>query len=420
MFRFTKLANGLTVLTAPDAGARSMSVAIFIGVGSRFEREPESGISHFLEHLAFRGTEKYPDKLELAKIVEGFGGRWNGGTSREWTVYWIKARPEHLRQSLDILGEMVFHPLLREDDIEVERGVIVEEINMYEDDPQTYVHELIDEVTWPDQPLGRFEGGTRESVSQLKRDDFVRYIKAHYVSGNVIIAASGAIDGDQFLNDVQGSFAAHPQVAASVCEAARELQQRPQVKFVERGTEQSHFCLNFRGYSANHPRRYVMDLAGLILGGGFSSRLFQEIRERRGLAYAISASAFHHLDTGGVQIYAGVSNDRVGEAIEAVLGEVKKMVTGVNEDELRIAKEVATGGLALALEDHATYLNWLVEQQLAGGPVLAYEEWCGRINEVTCQDIAEVVGDLLVGERLSFALVGPKVGEGTKSLVTGY
>lgn len=419
MFNFTALDNGLTILTAPDPKARSMSVAIFLGVGSRFEKKRESGISHFLEHMAFRGTEKYPDKLELAKIVEGFGGRWNGATSKEWTVYWIKAGAKYLSKSLDILGEMVFRPLLRKEDIEVERGVIIEEINMYEDDPQTHVREVIDEVVWPKQPLGRSTAGSRETIKSLKREDFIHYIKTHYVPENVIVGAAGKVDEREFLAEVEKSLGSLEKVETSEVEKVVEAQSIPQVKMIKKKTEQTHFCLNFRAFSFFHPQRYAMDLLSVILGGGFCSRLFQEIREKRGLAYAISASPFHHRDTGAVQIYAGVDNQRVGEAVSATLSEVKKMQKGASKEELGIAKEKVKGALALALEDHASYLDWLAKQKLLTPEVLTYEEWRSKIDQVTLEDIEQAANDLLRSDRLNFALIGPG-GEEVEDLVMGY
>ena len=420
MFHFTTLDNGLTVLAAPDPKARSMSVAIFLGVGSRFEKKRESGIFHFLEHMAFRGTEKYPDKFELAKIVEGFGGQWNGGTSKEWTKYWIKAGAKHLSQSLDILGEMVFHPLLRREDIEVERGVIIEEINLYEDDPQTHVHEIIDGVMWPEQPLGRNTAGTRGTVRSLGREDFLHYIKTHYVPKSVIVGAAGAIDEREFLSEVEKRLDNLEDIEAPGFEEVVESQTTPQVEMIKRETEQTHFCLNFRGFSFDHPQRFAMDLLSVILGGGFCSRLFQEIREKRGLAYSISASPFHHQDTGAVQIYAGVDNLRVAEAVEVTLSEVKKMWSGVSREELKIAKEKVKGGVALALEDHADWLDWLAKQKLLTSEVLAYDGWQAKIDQVSLEDIEQTANELFTSERLNFALIGLTGGEEVRNLVVSF
>jgi len=414
MFRFTTLENGLKVLTAPDPNARSMSTAIFMGVGSRFENEQESGISHFLEHMVFRGTQKYPDKLKLAKIVEGFGGEWNGGTSKEWTKYWIKAGAAHLGKSLDILSEMVFHPLLREEDIEIERGVIVEEINMYNDDPQTLVQRVIDEITWPDQPLGRFEAGSRETVRAMKRSDFVDFIKRSYTPENVIVGAAGLIDENAFISTVSEVLGELPKGSGSSFARVRENQETPRLRLLDKKTEQTHFCINFRGVSFVHPQRFAVDLLAVILGGGFCSRLFQKVREDLGLAYAISSSPLHFRDTGVIQIYAGVDNSRAEQAVESVLAEVARIRNGVTEEELTIAKERVKGTLALAIEDHASYLDWLAKQELLCGDVLTYDEWAERVTAVSSEEVQRAASEILVADHLNFALVGPVGGRSAR------
>ena len=409
MAKFSKktLENGLRIITVP-VPAESVTVAVFVGVGSRYETKENNGISHFLEHMAFKGTDKFSSLIEIVQAIEGFGGVYNAGTQKEWTSYWIKIPKERLSSAFDILEEVVFHSLYRKEDIERERGVIIEEINMYEDDARMHVMELVDGVVWPNHPLGRNIAGTKETVQNLKRKDFLKYIKSLYLPSKIIVAAAGAVEGEAFSKLVTERLGGLKDRKPKDFLKVKETQKKPRSVLQTRKTEQTHLCLVSRAYSYSHPDRFVMGLLSVILGGGATSRLFQKIREERGLAYDVHAMPFHQQDTGGVQIYAGVDHQKAEETLKFIISEIQNLKTGlVTKKELEVAKERTKGHLALSLEDSARRLSWICFQDLLLKDILTYEQTCQKFEAVTAAEIKRVACDIFVNKRLNLAVIGP-------------
>lgn len=407
------LKNGLRIILAPRPTSVSVAVAIYVGVGSRYETKKQSGLSHFLEHMAFKGTKKYPNKMAIARKVEGMGGYNQAGTGTEDTEYYIGIGSKYFSEALDILDETVFHSLFRSTDIEMEKGVILEEIKMIQDDPKDWVTVLIDKLMWPKSPLGRFGAGTPETVKALRRQDFVDYIKSTYSPQNIIVGVAGNFDEQKVLTEIETRFKPFSISKPKDFEKVKEEQSKPQLLLETRKTEQTNFCLNFRAYPYKHPDRFNMGMMTAILGAGMSSRLFKAIREDRGLAYALSAAAYHHHDTGVVQIHEGVDNNRVDEAITVTLREIKKLKEKkVGGEELRKIKEYAKGILALRLESNSALINWFAGQEMFLDEILNYEEYCQRVDAVTAEDIKRVANDLFTNERLNLALIGPFEDEG--------
>lgn len=407
-FNKTTLKNGLRIITAPMPQVKSVTVAVFIGTGSRYENKENNGISHFLEHMLFRGTRKYPVQADLARTVEGMGGVWNGGTDKEYTIYWIKVAAQHWQKALDILYEMVQASLLRSRDIEVERGVILEEIGRYKDHPRDYVQVLIDHLTWPKNPLGWDTGGTKEAVSKVKRADFVSYLNNHYTPGNIIVGVAGNFKRSEFIREVRSRFGSLKKNEPPAFVGFKEKQTEPRVLVHHQKPEQTHLCLSLRAYSFDHPDRFAMGLLTAVLGVGMSSRLWQAVREKEGLAYAIYALPHHFHDTGIVQIYAGVDTKRAEKALKAVLDELGKLKSKkVSGKELKKVKEHQKGILALQLEGTSGALEYYGFQELLMPEVLTYEQICKKIDAVSAVDVQRVAREIFVNEKLNLAVIGP-------------
>lgn len=408
MYKKTTLKNGLRIITAPMPQVKSVTVAVFVGAGSRYENKKNNGVSHFLEHMLFRGTKKYPTQADLARTVEGMGGVWNGGTDKEYTIYWIKVAAQHWQKALDILCEMTQHSLLRPKDIEVERGVILEEIDRYKDHPRDYAQVLIDRLTWPKHPLGWDTAGTKEAVSKIKRADFVSYLGNHYTPENTIVGIAGNFPHSDFIREVKSRFGSLKKTEAQTFVEVEEEQKEPQVLTHYQKPEQTHFCLSLRAYPFGHPDRFAMSLLTAILGVGMSSRLWQTVRGKQGLAYAIYALPCHFQDTGTIQIYAGVDTERTEKALGAILNELGKLKSRkVGSRELRKVKEHQKGILALRLEGTSGTLEYYGFQELLTPEVLSYEQVCQKIDAVTAADVQRVACDIFKDEKLNLAVIGP-------------
>ena len=351
----TTLPSGLRVATERMPGVRSVAIGAWVGVGSRDEPAPVAGISHFIEHLLFRGTARH-SALEIAQIFDRFGAELNAGTARETTSIYARVIDDHLPEAMDVVGGMVGSPSW--DDLEQEREVVLEEIAMLEDTPDELVFDLIGETTFPGQALGRPIIGTPDVIERLARDDVAEHHAAYYEPGNIVVAAAGAVDHARFVELGLAVADARPRGAA----AAASPRRRPRGTraFTERDTEQYHVCLAAPGITRHDERRFGLALLDQMLGSGASSRLFQEIRERRGMAYAVYSYAAHYGDSGIVGIYLGTRGENVAECLEVVGREIGELAAGrFDEDELQRAKDSMTGRLALAMESTGARMNRL-------------------------------------------------------------
>ena len=407
MYQKTVLDNKLSVITSTMPHTRSVCLGIFIGAGSRYERTEEAGVSHFIEHMCFKGTEKRATAKEISEAIEGVGGILNAGADKELTVYWCKVARPYFSLALDVLVDMLSHSKFDPQDIERERQVITEEINMSLDHPQHRVEMLVEELLWPDQPLGREVAGTKASVSRLTRQAMLDYFAHQYLPNNIVVSIAGDITHQEVVDSLSQAFRHWQEGKPQAWYPSEDEQHKPRFRFEPRNTEQAHLCLAFRGLSLTHPDRFALGLLSVILGEGMSSRLFVEIREKRALAYSIHSYTTHFLDTGSLSIYAGVEPRHFSTAIKAILEELRRLKEGVPEAELIKAKELSKGRLLLRMEDTRSVAGWLGGQELLLGKVLTVDEVISIIDSIQTSNIKQVAQSILLNEKLNLAVVGP-------------
>ena len=410
MHQKTTLDNGLRLVTVTMPHVLSVSLSIFVGTGSRYEADPEAGISHFIEHVLFKGTEKRPSSREISEAIEGVGGMLNGGTDKELTVYWCKVAKHHFPLALDVLADILINSRFDRTDIEKERQVIIEEINMSIDSPQHWVNILIDKLLWPKHPLGRDVAGTKESVAAITREGMLEYLSGNYRPANTVVAIAGNIehqDAVVAVSQVLGEWTG--QQEPSVYSPYKE---HPGERLIveKRDIEQAHLCLALPGVPLLHPKRFALGLLNVILGEGMSSRLFAEIRDRLGLAYSINSYTDHLLDSGSVVVYAGVEPGNLTTAVRAVLEQIAGLKETVPGPELLKAKELSKGRLSLRMEDSRNVAGWIGGQEVLAGRILTVEQVVSIIDAITAEELKLLARELLVGSRLRLAVVGP-VGE---------
>ncbi len=386
---------------------RSVSITIFIGTGSRYESEVEAGISHFIEHLLFKGTEKRTTAREIAEAIEGVGGILNGGTGKELTTYWCKVTQPHFQLALDVLVDILFHSKFDPQDIARERQVIIEEINMSRDSPSQRVNTLIDELLWPGHPLGREVTGNKESVAAMTRDAMLNYLQGQYLPDNTVVAIAGNIQHQEMaavVRQATGSWAnqqPRPGYSPYKPKEARHLQVET------RDIKQSHLCLALPGLSLLHPKRFTLDLLNVILGAGMSSRLFAEIRDKLGLVYSIHSYVEHCLDSGSVIVYAGVEPKNLETVIKAILEQLHQLKEQVPQSELAKAKELSKGRLILQMEDSRNVAGWLGGQEILTGRILSVEQVIAIIDAITADELKQLAQEVIIGNELRLAVVGP-------------
>jgi len=407
LYQKTTLDNGLRLITATMPHIHSVSICFFIGTGSRYETEAEAGTSHFIEHLCFKGTSKRPTAREIATAIEGVGGILNGATDKELTLYWCKVAQSHFHPALDVLVDMLLNSRFDPVDIEKERQVIIEEIHMGNDSPSQRVGMLIDELLWPDHPLGCDIAGSKESVGTITRDMLLGYLASQYQPTNTVVAIAGDIQHQEAvtaLNQALGNWT-NPQARSGYL--AYKEQPAQQMRIENRDTEQVNLCLALPGLSLLHPRRFALGLLNVILGEGMSSRLFTEIRDKLGLAYSINSYVDHFLDTGSITISAGVEAKKLEVAIKAILEELSRLRETVPEHELAKAKELAKGRLLLRMEDSRSVAGWIGGQEILTGRILSGDQVVSIIDAITPEELQQLAQELLVGSQLRLAVVGP-------------
>jgi predicted Zn-dependent peptidase len=407
LYRKTTLDNGLRVITETMPHTRSVSICIFIGVGSRYETGRQAGVSHFIEHLMFKGTPRRTTAREISMAIEGVGGIINAGTDKELTVYWCKTAQPHFSLALDVLSDILLHSKFDPDDIESERRVIIEEIHMEKDSPSQLVNMLIDELLWPGHPLGRDIAGDKDSVAGISRDMMLDYLAHQYLPGNTVVSVAGALKHREMVTAVSQALGGWADERPCPGYKAYKEQPFPPLRIDRKDTEQAHLCLGLNGLSLLHPQRFVLDLLNVILGEGMSSRLFTEIRDRLGLAYSIHSYVDHFLDTGAVTIYAGVEPKNLQVAIKATLEQLFQLKEPIHEAELTKAKELAKGRLLLRMEDSRSVAGWMGGQEILTGKILTVDDVTKTIDAITAEELKQLAQELLVDSRLRLAVVGP-------------
>jgi predicted Zn-dependent peptidase len=378
-----------------------------MGAGSRYESEVQAGVSHFIEHLCFRGTEKRLTAKEISGAIEGVGGVLNGGTDKELTVYWCKVAQPHFSMALDVLTDMVLHSRFEKKDIEKERQIIVEEISMSKDAPNQLVGMILDELLWPDHPLGRDVAGTNKSVGAMTREQMRDYMDSEYSPSNTVISIAGNIQQDEAVNEVNKVLGKWENKKQRLDYLPYLELKNPRLKVENKETEQTHLCLALPGVSLQDPRRFTLDLMNVILGEGMSSRLFLEVRDKLGLAYNIHSYLDHFHDSGALTVYAGVHPKKLEISITAILEQLTLLKEKVSDEELTKAKELSKGRLLLRMEDSRSVAGWVGGQEILNGSILDVEEVVAIIDKVTAQEICAVAKELLIGDKLRLSVVGP-------------
>ena len=395
--------GGLRVVSEPVPGVRSVAIGVWIGVGSRFERLEEAGISHFLEHMLFKGTPTLSPE-EIAQVFDGLGGEVNAATGKDYTVLYCRVLDELVDRAMPVLTDMLQRPTLA--DLDQEREVVLEEIAMYEDDPQDQIHDLASVAVFPDQALGRPVIGTAQVIGSVPAEGVRTYHKGHYTAPNIVVAAAGNITHErvaELADELLGDLPREP--GAGVYEAARPGS--PTLVVKEKATEQYHLCLGGPGLSRNDPRRHAQSVLDAVLGGSMSSRLFQEIREKRGLAYSVGSYAVGYADTGQVGVYLGTREDNLATACEVVGAELRRIAEEpLPEDELRRAKDHLKGRLVLGMESSGTRMNRIGRAVLTGTELLTVDETVDRIEAVTADDILDLARAHWQPAALSAAAIG--------------
>ena len=402
------LPNGVRILVAEMPEARSASLTVFVGAGSRMETRADAGTGHFLEHIVFKGTAKRPTAADISQDIESRGGVVNAATDKEVTVFWSRVPARHWQVALDVVADLIRAPMLRPGDIDNEKRVVIEELRMYRDQPQDRVHTLIDELLYPKHPLGWEVAGREPVVNALDADGLRAFMGRGYVPSRIVVAVAGKVAANEVFDAVAELFTdVKPRTPPELSPAPKSGLVR--VKLLGKRAEQAHVCIGWRCVPQEHPDKYALDMLNAILGEGMSSRLFLELRERRALAYDVHSYGTNFVDSGHLVVYAGVTPERISEVIEASLAEVARMRDQiVPGDEIERVRDFNKGRLELRLEDSRGVSNWLAGQELFLGRVRTVEEVCAIIDGVSADDVQRVARQYLRPELAYIAAVGPR------------
>lgn len=408
MYKLSTLKNGLTLITIDLPYLDSVTTMVAVGAGSRYETKNTNGLSHFLEHMAFKGTKKYPSAKIIAELVDGIGAVNNAGTEKEFTFYWIKSAAKHVELASDLLSSMVKEPLLSEEEIEKEKGVIIEELRMYKDNPTRYIWDLYENLQFGNQPIGWDIGGQEKTVKGIKRNDFTKYLYSLYNPSNMVVLFVGNLPKN--INEIAiKHFANLPERKnKSYLNFKPVKQTKPKIDLYYKKTDQANLILGVQGYARTDEKRYAARVLGIILGEGMSSRLFSEIREKRGLAYHVSAGHHSYLDTGLFAVYSGLKLEKIEEGLEVIKTEMLRTVSEkVTDEELEKAKEMERGRIALRSES----TNFLAEHFgvsfILDKELETFDEYLAKIGKVTAEDIQEVARELFKRENFNLQIIAP-------------
>jgi predicted Zn-dependent peptidase len=387
---------------------RSASIAFFFSIGSRYEQNQIAGVSHFIEHMLFKGSRRYPTARLISEAIEGVGGVFNGSTGKELTSYTARVPGEYLPVVMDVLADMIRHPLFDPAEVEKERGVIIEELSATQDDPQEWVNLLIDEAMWPDLPLGRDDAGSIETVAQLQRQQMLAYLDTCYRPNSLVISVAGNIDSRQVLQLTEhlfGDWAAHDLPRWTESFPPKDV---PCVRMIKKATEQTNICLATLGVPHNSHDHYTILMINALLGDGMSSRLFQTIREEQGLAYDIGSYFNSYYETGNLVVSAGVDPSHTEKTVKAIVAELQQLrEVPVPGEELERVKAYVRGGILLGLEGTQQVASWLGSQECLHNGVRDIDEMIAQVNAITMQDIQRVAQTCFAPEWRRLAIIGP-------------
>jgi predicted Zn-dependent peptidase len=408
-FQRQVLPNGLRVLNIPMPSFESATAMILVGAGSRYETQHNNGISHFLEHMAFKGTEKRPSALDISSLIDGIGGEFNAFTSKETTGYYIKSAADKLEISLDVLSDMLQNSLFKVEEIEKEKGVIIEEINLYEDTPPRKIGDVYENLLYGDTPMGWDIGGNKDVIRKVTREDFLSYMASLYSADNIVVIIAGGVDTKKAGDLVEKYFGKMKKFKTKGYAAVEEKQNKPAVLVREKQTEQFHIAIGVRTVDTNHEDKHPLSVLSSILGAGMSSRLFHEVREKRGLAYYVRTSSDHYHDSGTLVSTAGVDPKRVEEAIKVIIEQYSRIKTekdGITEKEISKAKEYVKGHLVLELEDSRAVAGFYGLQEMLEDGIDNPGEYLKKIDAITPEEVFKVAQKYLINSTLNLAAIG--------------
>jgi predicted Zn-dependent peptidase len=408
MYKKTTLKNGLRIITVPQKEAKTATVLVLVKTGSKYEKKETSGISHFLEHMLFKGTKKRKEPKDVAEVLDKIGGDFNAFTGEECTGYHAKVDEAHFDIALDWVADIFLNSRIPAKEIEKERGVIIEEINMYKDNPMMHIDNVWKEVLYGDQPAGWDIGGTKETVSRISRGQILKYIGSQYSADNVIVCVAGKINEKKIIEKIKKYFG---RIEAGKAEGKPEViekQAGPQVLVSYKDIKQSNLALGVRGFSMFHPDRYVLDIMSVILGGMMSSRMFVEVRVKLGAAYYVRTYNSSDTDTGCLATFSGVDNNKLNKVIETILKEYRKLCTvKVPDSELKKAKDYIKGKMVLGLEASDALASFYGSQELLKNEIITIEEVFKKIDKVKSSDITRVARGIFRNDKLNLAIIGP-------------
>ena len=408
MINKSTLKNGLRVVTRKLPNTRSVTVLILVGAGSRYETRQINGISHFVEHMFFKGAKKYKNTKEVSEAIDSVGGDFNAFTGKEYAGYFVKVADRHASLAMDVLSDMLLYSRFDQVEIDKERGVIMEEYNMYQDTPMYQVGWDFERLIYGDQPMGWDQVGTKEVISSVKHEDFVNYKGKLYTADNTVIAVAGNVDHKDIVKRIEGFFPFDKQKKVFGFNAIKPNHAVKRVYLRNKKTEQAHVLLGFPGYPEEHKDHYAAKILSIVLGGNMSSRMFLSVREKQGLAYYISTSTDDYTDTGTLTTNAGVTVEKIDQAITAIIGEYKKVLDGqIPEAEATKAKEFLKGKLVLRLEDSEEYAHLLGKYELLYRKGCTPDQIMAHVDKVTPAAMARVARDLFKEKKTYLAVIGP-------------
>jgi len=406
--QITTLPNGLRVIVTPVPTAQAAAVTYFVGVGSRHEEPETNGVSHFIEHMLFKGTTKRPTAPEISEAIEGTGGSLNAFTTKEMTCYWNNLPFEHVETGIEVLADMVQHSVLDPTELERERPVVQQEIRRAHDSPGAFVSELLSRATFGDQPVGWPIAGTLETVDAMTRQHFVDHMAAFYTSANSVLSIAGNVDPAQVMEVVEREFSALPQGEPAPERSARHERPEQHIQLDDRAIEQTNLALSVLGMGRRDPDRYALDVMNTALGRGMSSRLFKEVRERRGLAYSVGSGSTRYRDIGSMTVSAGVTRENQEEALRVIVAELHDLAERpMPDEELNRTKDYAAGSFRLSLETPMSFAQRWGAQLLHDGELEPADVTVERLQAVTAEDVQRVAQRLFGEPRFSLAVVGP-------------
>lgn len=401
------LPNSLRVLTIPMPSFESATVLVMVKAGSRYETKLNNGISHFLEHMAFKGTKKRPSAMDIAALIDGIGGEMNAFTGKESTGYYIKSEANKVDLSMSVLSDMLANSLFDEEEIQKEKGVILEEINYHDDNTSHRIGDVYERLLYDDTPMGRNIDGEKDVIKNIKRQNFLSYMAELYSSDQITVVVAGGIDSEKTQEKVEKYFGKMRRFDTILYKRVVENQRKPQVLIKHKKTEQVNIAIGVRTVPNDHPDKYSLSVLSSILGGGMSSRLFSEVREKRGLAYYVRTSSDHYQDCGSLVSMSGVDPKRVEEAIKVILSEYNKISdTAPSIKELKKAKEFLKGHLVLDLEDSRSVAGFYASQELLEKDIDNPDTVLAKIDKITAEDVKKVAKKYMVEKNLNMAIIG--------------